>query len=167
MPSPLIFITGATGFIGAATALASLKAGYQLRISVRKEEQIAKLRSIFSNYVDKLEFVVVPDITSESAFSKALEGVTYVLHLASPLSSSPDPNKMFPPAIQGTLGILKAASKVPSIEKVVVTSSISALVPLDGAPEGAVVKGTYPLTSQEPTTRTLILIQRTRTGIFL
>jgi nucleoside-diphosphate-sugar epimerase len=37
MSSGLIFITGATGFIGVTTADAALKAGYRLRISVRKK----------------------------------------------------------------------------------------------------------------------------------
>ncbi|KAH6718953.1 hypothetical protein DL95DRAFT_385367 [Leptodontidium sp. 2 PMI_412] len=140
MSSELVFITGATGFIGAATALAALKAGYRLRISVRKDEQISKLKGIFSDYAEKLDFVVIPDITAEGAFSNALKGVTYVLHMASPLANSTNPEDIFPPAVQGTVGILKDAAKVSSITKVVITSSIAALVPLSGAPEGAVVK---------------------------
>jgi len=143
MSSELIFVTGATGFIGAATALAALEAGYRLRISVRKETQIDKLKEVFSAYADKLEFVVVPDITAEGAFSKVLDNVDYILHLASPLASSPDKNEIFPPAIKGTVGILRDAARISSIKKVVITSSIAALVPIDGAPEGEVIKGKY------------------------
>jgi len=140
MPSGLVFITGATGFIGAATALAVLKEGYRLRISVRKDEQISKLKDIFSVYAGNFDFVVVPDITAEGAFIKAFEGVTYVLHMASPLAKSTNPADIFPPAVQGTVGILKDAAKISTITKVVITSSIAALVPLTGAPDGAVVK---------------------------
>ncbi|TVY82854.1 putative uncharacterized oxidoreductase [Lachnellula suecica] len=140
MSSELIFVTGATGFIGAATALEALKAGYRLRISVRKEAQIKKLKSVFSEYLQRLDFVVVPDITSENAFAGKLEGVDYVLHLASPFPSSINKEDVFPPAVNGTISILKAAASVPSIKRVVITSSILALKPLSGIPEGGVVK---------------------------
>ncbi|KAH8590063.1 hypothetical protein B0O99DRAFT_580635 [Bisporella sp. PMI_857] len=140
MANGLIFITGATGFIGAATALAALESGYHLRLSVRKEEQIERLKEVFSEYSDKTEFVTVPDITVEGAFSKALDGVDYVLHVASPLAGTADKNEIFVPAVKGTLGILRDAAKISSIKKVVITSSIAALVPLEGPPEGEVVK---------------------------
>lgn len=159
MSSELVFITGATGFIGAATALAALKAGYRLRISVRKDEQISKLKGIFSDYAEKLDFVVIPDITAEGAFSNALKGVTYVLHMASPLANSTNPEDIFPPAVQGTVGILKDAAKVSSITKVVITSSIAALVPLSGAPEGAVVKGMLDKTFKASSTSGLRLTE--------
>lgn len=47
MPSSLIFITGATGFIGSAVAFEALNAGYRLRISVRRESQIPELKAQF------------------------------------------------------------------------------------------------------------------------
>jgi len=143
MSSKLIFITGATGFIGAATAQAALKAGYRLRISVRKEVQIEKLKTIFSAYAEKIEFVVIPDITVTGAFSKSLDGVDYVLHLASPLAGAAERDALINAAVNGTLAILRDSAKVESIKKVVITSSIAALEPLDGAPEGGVVRGTF------------------------
>ncbi|KAF7921519.1 uncharacterized protein EAE97_011308 [Botrytis byssoidea] len=142
MPSSLVFITGATGFIGASTALAALNAGYRLRISVRKESQIDSLNNIFSDHANSLEFVVVPDITVPGAFSKVLDNVEYILHLASPLAQSADKDKIYRPAIEGTLNILRDAAKVPSIKKVVITSSIAALTPLDGPTDGLVLKDT-------------------------
>lgn len=84
MASGLIFITGATGFIGSTTALQALKAGYRLRIALRKESQIEKIKLVFSNYLERLEFVIVPDITAEGAYAGKLDGVDYVLHVASP-----------------------------------------------------------------------------------
>lgn len=111
---------------------------------MRKEEQVTKLKGIFSEYADKIEFAIVPDITAPGAFSNVLDNVDYVLHLASPLAKSPRKEDIFPPAIDGTVNILKDAAKIPSIKKVVITSSIAALQPLDGIPEGGVVKGTFP-----------------------
>ncbi|KAE8321375.1 NAD(P)-binding protein [Aspergillus sergii] len=138
MSSPLIFITGATGFIGSATAVEALKAGYRLRIGTRKKSD--KLESILSGYGEQLEFVTIPDLTEEAAFRGKLDGVDYILHLASPLARGTDKEAFFGPAVKGTLAVLKEAAKVPSIKKVVVTSSIASLIPLAGLPSDGVVK---------------------------
>jgi nucleoside-diphosphate-sugar epimerase len=141
MSSKLIFITGATGFIGAATALQALQSGYRLRISVRKQEQIQHLKDTFKNYAKRLEFVVVPDITQQSAFAGKLDGADYIVHLASPLPHGDDKASYFNPAIEGTTAILKEAARVPSVKKVVITSSIAALFPMSGIPEGGIIRG--------------------------
>ncbi|KAL3478470.1 hypothetical protein BJX99DRAFT_224203 [Aspergillus californicus] len=140
MSSGLIFLTGATGFIGSAIALQALKSGYSLRISVRNESQIPKLQSLLSGYADQIDFVLTPDITLESSFAGKLDGVQYVLHVASPLPHGVDKQTYFRPAVQGTTAILKEASKVPSIKKVVVTSSIAAFIPIGGVPAGGIIK---------------------------
>lgn len=142
MASELIFITGATGFIGSYTALVALKAGYRLRIAIRQESQIEKIRKAFSEYVDKLEFTIVPDIVDESAYVGKLGGVDFVIHLASPLPQSLDKKHYFDPATKGTVNILEEASKVPSIKRVIITSSILAFIPLAGVPEGGIITGT-------------------------
>ncbi|TGO44967.1 hypothetical protein BCON_0438g00020 [Botryotinia convoluta] len=140
MSSSLVFITGATGFIGASTALAALNAGYRLRISVRKESKIESLKSIFSDHANSLEFVIVPGITVPGAFSKVLDNVEYILHLASPLAGLVDKDKVYRPAIEGTLNIMRDAAKVTSIKKVIITSSIHAFMPLEGPTDGLVLK---------------------------
>ncbi|KAL4863037.1 hypothetical protein BDV12DRAFT_202465 [Aspergillus spectabilis] len=140
MPSGLVFITGATGFIGSVTAIKTVQAGYSLRISVRKEEQIPKLKTALSGYEDKIDFVVTPDISQESSFAGKLDGVDYVLHVASPLPHGTNPETYFGPAVKGTTAILKEAAKVSSIKKVVITSSIAALMPISGLPEEGVIK---------------------------
>ncbi|XMA14509.1 hypothetical protein WAI453_007300 [Rhynchosporium graminicola] len=128
----LIFITGATGFIGSLTAQKALERGYKLRISVRKEEQIEKLRVVLGAPNDKIEFLVVPDITDPQAYVGKLDGVDYVLHLASPLPGGTDKAALFGPSVNGTTAILIEAEKVSSIKKVVTTSSVAALVPMSG-----------------------------------
>ncbi|GLA12058.1 hypothetical protein AnigIFM62618_007191 [Aspergillus niger] len=117
MPSGLVFITGATGFIGSAVAIKTLQAGYSLRISVRNKEQIPNLKAALSEFKDKIDFVITPDITQETSFAGKLNGASY-----------------------GTTAILKEAAKVSSIKKVVITSSIVALTPRSGFPEGGVIK---------------------------
>jgi len=101
---------------------------------------ISKLKGIFSEYADRIDFVIVPDITAPDAFSNVLDGVDYILHLASPIAGSIKKEEMFPPALEGTLSILRSAKGMGSIQKVVITSSSLALEPLDGVPEGGVVR---------------------------
>ncbi|KAF3398117.1 hypothetical protein F1880_005996 [Penicillium rolfsii] len=140
MPSGLVFVTGATGFIGSAVALKALQAGYSLRLSVRKEEQIPKLKAVLSGFEDKIEFVITLDITQQSSFAGKLDGADYVLHIASPLPHGINPETYFGPAVKGTTAILKEAAKVSSIKKVVITSSIAAFIPISGPPAGGVIK---------------------------
>ncbi|CAG8893371.1 unnamed protein product [Penicillium egyptiacum] len=139
MSKGLIFITGASGFIGSATAVEALKAGYRLRVCLRRPS--VQLQTLLSKYSTQVEFVVILDFTDETAFSDKLDGVDFVLHLASPLPHGTDKETYFTPAVKGTTALLKAATKVPSIKKVVVTSSMAALVPLDGIPNGGVIQG--------------------------
>ncbi|OJJ45320.1 hypothetical protein ASPZODRAFT_143961 [Penicilliopsis zonata CBS 506.65] len=134
-----IFITGATGFIGAATALEAVKTGYRVRLAIRRESQIEKLQHLLAAYADRVEFVVVPDITAEDAYAGKLDGVEYVIHIASPLLPSIDKKISFQPAVEGTLSILNEAVRVSSVKKVVITSSVSALVPFAGVPRGGIV----------------------------
>lgn len=50
---------------------------------------------------------------------------------AAQLEFSPDPNFVIPPVIEGTVSILKAAAKEPSVKSVVLTSSsTAALMPV-------------------------------------
>lgn len=139
MSPPLVFITGASGFVGSATALAALKAGYRLRIGIRKRSE--KLEDVLSGHLDQVEFVTIPDLTDQTAIRGKLDGVDYVLHLASPLARGTNRDAIFIPAVKGTLALLKESAKVPSIKKVVITSSIAALIPITGVPEGGVIKG--------------------------
>lgn len=139
MSKGLIFITGASGFIGSATAVEALKAGYRLRVCLRKPSD--HLQTLLSQYSKQIEYVIIPDLTDEAAFSGKLDGVEFVLHLASPLPHGTDKETYFTPAVKGTTALLKAAAKVPSIKKIVITSSSAALVPLTGLPDGGVIKG--------------------------
>lgn len=165
MSNELIFITGATGFIGSATAVAALKAGYRLRICLRKPSE--QLQTLLSEYSDQLEFVIIPDLTDETAFDNKLNGVDYVIHLASPLPRGTDKQAYFPPAVKGTTTLLKAAAKVPTIKKIVITSSIAALIPLSGIPTGGVLKGTFYPVFRSPTKNCINTFPRgQRVGLF-
>lgn len=147
MSQPLIFITGATGFIGSHVVSQSLAAGHKVRLSVRKEGQISALRKVFSQHAANLDFAVIPDFTSPTRFSKALEGVTYVFHLASPMpgKGSDFKSDYLEPAVQGTIALLDAAKKIESIKRVVIVSSLLALIPVEALSTGKFsAKGNIP-----------------------
>ncbi|OBS26006.1 hypothetical protein FPOA_06537 [Fusarium poae] len=134
MSQNLVFITGATGFIGAHVATQILQAGYRVRLSVRQLEQIQKLKHHFNEFPNQLDFVHVPDFTKPNAFKEAVRDVHFVVHIASPmLGQGSDFKKDYiDPAVEGTISVLNAAKSEPSIHRVLVMSSILALMPLGG-----------------------------------
>jgi nucleoside-diphosphate-sugar epimerase len=133
MSTPLVFITGATGFIGSHVALAVLKAGYRVRLSIRDPKQETVLRARYSEFDKKsVEVSLVPDVSKQEYYDTALKDVDYVFHLASPLPAPSGELKKYyiDPAVNGTLAVLRAACAYPQIKKVVVMSSIAATTPV-------------------------------------
>lgn len=66
----------------------ALSQGYRVRGVVRKEDQISKIKShpLMDGLTDGVEFVVVPDLGEAGAFDQALDGISAIIHLASPLA---------------------------------------------------------------------------------
>lgn len=142
MSKPLVFITGATGHIGFATLALVLQKGYRARIASRKLSTAQRLKDLPSikPYADSLSFVEIADVLAPNAFDEAVKDVDYILHIASPIPDDGltgtdfDVQKEYiEPAIQGNIGMLKAAQKSPSVKRVVITSSIGVLARKEGA----------------------------------
>jgi len=135
----LVLITGATGHIGSCTLLHLLRHGYHVRAVVRSEAKIAAVLSRPQihelNPGSRLTFALVPDISVPGAYDQAVEGVTHIIHLASPIATGDSipgdlhENFFIRPAVQGTINLLKAADMVGTVRRVVITSSIVALIP--------------------------------------
>jgi nucleoside-diphosphate-sugar epimerase len=140
--SELVLITGATGHLGFKTLLDALEAGYQVRAAVRSD---SKAKLITSNAAFKaanipegqLTFVIVPDLAVPGAYDEAVKDVKYVIHIASPiptgskLTQAQFKEHFIKPAVQGTVGMLESAAKSPSVRRVVITSSVVAIVPFE------------------------------------
>ncbi|KAF4625254.1 hypothetical protein G7Y89_g12914 [Cudoniella acicularis] len=139
MSGELVLITGGTGLIGIKTIHTALKAGYSVRAAVRSQ---AKADAVLAtptvgalNPGSKLSFVIVPDILADNAYDEAVNGVSYILHLASPVIKgegfTPDQyeTELIAPALKGTLSILAAAYKTTGIKRIVITSSEVAIIP--------------------------------------
>ncbi|KAL9994004.1 putative 3-beta hydroxysteroid dehydrogenase/isomerase, NAD(P)-binding domain superfamily [Helianthus debilis subsp. tardiflorus] len=77
------------------------------------------------------------NLNVEGAFDSAVNGCVCVFHTASPVTFSVDDPKaqLIDPAVKGTLSVLKSAAKVQSLKRVVLTSSMAAVVIRSGQPE--------------------------------
>jgi nucleoside-diphosphate-sugar epimerase len=139
--SSLVLITGVTGHIGFRVLLDALNSGYSVRAAVRSSEKAKSLSQhpkIFSipNISSRLTFVVVPDLCRKHAYDEAARGCDFVIHIASPLMSNGVPagsnqeDFFVKPAVRGTVNMLDAARKSGSVRRVVITSSITALIPI-------------------------------------
>ncbi|MCJ1224573.1 hypothetical protein MMC12_001218 [Toensbergia leucococca] len=129
MTGELVLLTGGSGHLGFRALVYALEAGYHVRAAVRSQSKAQAILNAPSIKAlgpgKKLEFVVVPDILANGAYGEALKDVKKVVHIASPIAFPTDDydRDLIQPAIQGTMGILKSAIKVPSVERIVITSS--------------------------------------------
>ena len=127
---PLITVTGFDGFLGPYTALEFLKDGkYHVRATVRKnpdESKMAAIKQAYGKLFDKID-IVEAELLEEGSMSAALEGSTYVAHLASPYYlDNKTREELVRPAVQGTMEVLKACTEH-SVKKCVVTSSFACI----------------------------------------
>jgi len=130
---PLACVTGASGFIACHVIKDLLESGkYRVRGTVRSIKDLSKykyLTDLDTHNPSRLELVSA-DLTDDSTvWEKAIQGCDYVFHIASPYTLSVnDPQKdLVDPAVNGTLSVLGACSKVNTVKRVVLTSSFAAV----------------------------------------
>ncbi|KAK6945665.1 NAD-dependent epimerase/dehydratase [Dillenia turbinata] len=124
-----VCVTGANGFIGTWLVKTLLEAGYtHIHASVFPGSDASHLFSLPNSAAIS---VFEADLLDAGAIEAAVQGCSGVFHVASPckLEDTKDPEKeLLAPAVQGTLNVLESARKF-GVRRVVLTSSISALVP--------------------------------------
>ena len=125
-----VLVTGITGFIGSHIAVKLLNSGYSVRGTMRnleRKESILKTISACTENFDRLEFAK-GELTNPEDWNVAMEGMDYVMHVASPLpfDLKKGADDIIIPAREGTLNVLKAANKH-NIKRVVLTSSVAAI----------------------------------------
>lgn len=131
MNNQLVLVTGGSGFIGAHCIIHLLKAGYQVRTTVRSLKKEIDVRAILKvagvEPGDKLSFAVA-DLMSDAGWAEAVAGCDYVQHVASPFPPNvpKDENELIIPARDGALRVLKA-SRDAGVKRVVLTSSFAAI----------------------------------------
>jgi len=125
-----VLVTGATGFIASHTILALVNKGYEVRGTARSASKAEKLNATLSAYADKpIEIELVSaDLTSDEGWDAAMDGVSYLQHLASPIPSNLPKNadELIIPAKEGALRALRAA-KAAGVKRAVMTSSFASI----------------------------------------
>ncbi|KAK0229941.1 hypothetical protein EDD85DRAFT_125874 [Armillaria nabsnona] len=129
-PPSKVLVSGANGYIAIWIVRTLLERGFAVRGTVRSEAKGEHLKNTFKSYGNKLEIVVVDDITKDGAFDEAVKGVHAIAHTASPVQLSvSDPQELIVPAVKGTVGMLTSAAKYgSSVRRIVVTSSCAAIM---------------------------------------
>jgi len=124
-----VLVTGGTGYVALWCIAGLLERGYRVRTTVRelsKETDVRAAVSAGTGNTDRLAFAVA-DLTADRGWDDAMKGCDYVLHVASPLggAASGDPDSLIAPARDGTLRVLRAATKA-RVKRVVMTSAAAA-----------------------------------------
>jgi nucleoside-diphosphate-sugar epimerase len=128
----IVLVTGGSGFLGAHCIIKCLSAGYMVRTTIRsikREEDVRKmLKEGDAANLDRLSFFVA-DLTKDNGWKEAIEGCTYILHVASPFppGAPKDENELIIPARDGSLRVLRLARDV-GVKRVVLTSSLAAIM---------------------------------------
>ncbi|WVQ81865.1 hypothetical protein IAT38_003992 [Cryptococcus sp. DSM 104549] len=132
----LILVTGPSGYIASHTAKEFLQQGFRVRGTVRSAEKGDYLKKLFEG-LGEFEYAIVEDITKDGVFDEAVKGVDAVAHLASPFYflGVKDPQELIGPAVKGTTGVLKSIQKNnPNVKRVVITSSVAAIMNTNSRP---------------------------------
>ena len=127
----VILVTGGSGFVAGHCILRLLDAGYTVRTTVRapgRETRVLQQLRVGGCDPGGRLAVAVADLTRDEGWAAAMDGVTAVLHVASPFPAGlpKDERELTVPAREGTLRVLRAARDA-GVRRVVQTSSFAAV----------------------------------------
>lgn len=114
-----IFITGATGFVGANLIRLLLKEHYQVKALVRKNADLTNVKN--------LEIELVEGSLNDKNLAEKMADCQYLFHVAAHYSLwSKDQDSLYKSNVLGTKNILQSAKKA-GIKRTVYTSSVAAI----------------------------------------
>ncbi|KAJ7090967.1 hypothetical protein C8R43DRAFT_1142054 [Mycena crocata] len=119
----LVFVTGASGFLGSHVVLQLLQAGYHVRV-VARGVKADQLRVTYASYGGNFEAVSITDIVDAEL---PLAGVDAIIHMACPLPGRAEPAAMLSIAKEGTLNVLLQGEKA-GVKRFIVTSSVASMM---------------------------------------
>lgn len=116
----LIFVTGATGFLGSHVARILAEEGADLRLLVRSTSNLKNLEGLRAE-------TAIGDLRDPASLEKAMAGCEAVFHVAADYRLwLRDPAEMYRSNVEGTRAILEAARKN-AVRCVVYTSSVATI----------------------------------------
>ena len=116
----LVFLTGATGFVGSHVARALAAQGADLRLLVRSSSDLRNIQELQAERV-------VGDLRDAASLKKAIAGCEVVFHVAADYRLwVRDPEQMYRSNVEGTKAILEAAREN-KVRRVVYTSSVATM----------------------------------------
>lgn len=124
-----VLVTGATGYIASWVIKQLLEQGHTIHATVRhlnKTSGFQHLLDIEQASLGKLHLFQA-DLLDDGSFDTAMQGCELVIHMASPflVTNFKDAVKdIIDPAIKGTENVLKSVNRTPTVQRVVLTSSI-------------------------------------------
>jgi len=141
----VVCVTGASGYIASWLVKLLLDRGYTVHATVRSLDDPKKTEHMLAldGAKERLSLFEA-NLTAEGSFDSAVDGCVCVFHTASPVMFSVDDPQaqLIEPAVKGTLNVLKSAAKVQSLKRVVLTSSIAAVM-VSSAEHGFVMDETW------------------------
>jgi dihydroflavonol-4-reductase len=121
-----MLVTGASGFVGSAIAVAARKAGYRVRVLVRPSSPRTNIQPD--------DEVVIGDICDRASLAQALRGVRYLAHAAADYRLwSRSPDEIIRTNLEGTRYLMEEALRA-GVERIVYTSSVATLELQDDSP---------------------------------
>jgi dihydroflavonol-4-reductase len=142
-----VLLTGISGYIGQHCGAELLNQGYEVVGAVRSVAKVDPTRSAIASAasVERLTFAEA-DLLSDRGWDDAVQGCTYVMHVASPfvLAEPKNESELITPAVDGTRRVITAAQRA-GVRRVVLTSSTVAMI--SGRPSGRYGPDTWSDTS--------------------
>jgi nucleoside-diphosphate-sugar epimerase len=119
-----VFVTGATGFVGAHTTRALLDAGHELRLLVRNEDRVRRYLAAHGHRADD---IVVADIRDRRAVRQSMSGCDAVFHAAAVVSLDPrKATETYDNNVGGMKTVIDSACDA-GVRNIVYVSSLSVL----------------------------------------
>lgn len=127
-----VMITGATGYVAGWIVKKLLDEGLTVHAPVRNpdnQEKLKFLKEIADNSAGLIKFFKA-DLLKKGSYDEAVKGCELVYHTASPfINKVDDPQKeLIDPALEGTRNVLESVNKSESVKRVVLTSSVAAIL---------------------------------------
>jgi len=134
LPFGPVLVTGATGYVAGWVVKLLLDAGVTVHACVRSLANTAKfehLQKMADQSPGSITFFAA-DLLKPGSHEEAMRGCRVVMHTASPFilaSNITDPQRqVVEPALEGTRDVLETVNRVDSVECVVLTSSMAAVM---------------------------------------